>query len=335
MSGGITDQHIEIAETAGLMQLETCALLQAEYRVPPVRPSLAEAQAYCKHLAETHYENFHVATWFLPKRLRSHFQSIYAYCRIADDLGDEIGDPALSVQLLNEWEQLLDECYDASERSRHPVFVALAETVRACGIPRKPFADLLVAFRLDQSVTRYATLQQLVEYSQFSANPVGHLVLYACGYDDAEMRALADKTCTGLQLANMWQDVYEDYERDRIYLSAEAMRSRGVTEQQIAERRFTPAFRDLMREMVAETRRMLMEGNALCGKVDAELATTLDLFSKGGLAILDAIEAQDYDVLARRPVVSKGRKARLMMGAVGGKVAAMFSAASTGKGTRT
>ncbi len=320
MSGGYTDQHIEIAAAPGLMQLETCALLPAEYRVPAVRPSLVEAQAYCKHLAETHYENFHVATWFLPKRLRPHFQSIYAYCRIADDLGDEISDPALSIQLLNEWEQLLDQCYDAPAMSRHPVFVALAETVRACGIPRKPFADLLVAFRMDQTATRYASLRQLEDYSIYSANPVGHLVLYASGYDDAEMRALADRTCTGLQLANMWQDVYEDYERGRIYLSAAAMEQHGVTEQQIAERRFTPEFRELMRELVAGTRRMLTEGHALCGKVDAELATTLDLFSKGGFAILDAIEAQDYNVLASRPVVSKARKATLLLGALGGKL---------------
>ncbi len=299
--------------------LHTCAQIPQAYRTPDARPTLAEAQAYCKHLAESHYENFHVATWFLPKRLRPHFQSIYAYCRIADDLGDEVADPELATRLLDEWGRLLDECYDAPRSSLHPVFVALAETVRACSIPRKPFADLLVAFRMDQTVTRYATLQQLEDYSEYSANPVGHLVLYAAGYDDAEMRSLADKTCTGLQLANMWQDVHEDYERGRVYLSAAAMERHGVAEAQIAQRDFTPQFRELMRELVDYTRTMLREGSALNAKVDAELATTLSLFTRGGLAILDAIEAQDYNVLARRPVVSKAAKAKLLLGALAGK----------------
>ena len=311
--------------------LRTCAQIPPGYRTPEARPTLAEAQAYCQRLAETHYENFHVATWFLPKRLRPNFQSIYAYCRIADDLGDEVDDPELATQLLNEWGRLLDECYDAPELSLHPVFVALAETVRSCGIPRKPFADLLVAFRMDQTVTRYATLQRLEEYSRYSANPVGQLVLYASGYDDPAMRALADKTCTGLQLANMWQDVYEDYERGRIYLSSAAMAQHGVSEEQIAQRRLTPEFRGLMRELVDHTRRMLIEGSALNDMVDAELATTLSLFTKGGLAILAAIEAQDYDVLARRPVVSKTRKAMLLLGAFAGKLFPRRQRGSEGK----
>lgn len=321
-----------VATDAGANDLlRTCEQIPPAYRVPDTRPSLAEAQAYCKRLAESHYENFHVATWFLPKRLRPHFQSIYAYCRIADDLGDEVGDPVLATQLLDAWGSSLDQCYDAPESSLHPVFVALSETIRACDIPRKPFADLLLAFRMDQTVTRYATLRQLEEYSGYSANPVGHLVLYASGYDNVELRALADKTCTGLQLANMWQDIYEDFERGRVYLSAAAMEQRGVTEEHIAERRFTPQFRELMRELVEGTRLMLIEGSALSSRVDAELAATLSLFGKGGLAILDAIEAQDYNVLARRPVVSKARKASLLLGALRAKFSPLRSSGLEGK----
>jgi len=160
---------------------DTLAGAPVEYRTPAARPTLAEAQAWCKNLAETHYENFHVATRFLPKRLRPHFQTIYAYCRVADDLGDEVGDPALSLELLASWRAMLDECYDAPERSRHPVFVALAETVQECAIPREPFADLLKAFALDQTKTRYESLAELEEYARYSANPVGRLVLYMAG----------------------------------------------------------------------------------------------------------------------------------------------------------
>ena len=147
-------------------------------------PTLAEARAWCKHLAESHYENFHVATWFLPKALRPHFHAIYAYCRVSDDLGDEVGDTAQALALLDMWGRELDACYEG--RARHPVFVALAETIRACSIPKEPFADLLIAFRQDQTVTRYRTMHDVLEYCRYSANPVGRLVLYACGYADEE-----------------------------------------------------------------------------------------------------------------------------------------------------
>ena len=156
------------------------AALPAEYRIPEQRPSLEQARAYCQRLATTHYENFHVASWFLPARLRPHFHSIYAYCRIADDLGDEVGNREQSLALLDLWGRELDACYRGE--ARHPVFVALAETIRACDIPQQPFADLLVAFRQDQNVMRYQTMDDVLEYCRYSANPVGRLVLYACGY---------------------------------------------------------------------------------------------------------------------------------------------------------
>jgi len=297
-----------------------------EYLTPAVPPSLSEAQAYCKELAEAHYENFHVATWFLPRHLRPHFQTIYAYSRIADDLGDEIDDPALSIKLLNAWGFMLQQAYDAPQRSRHPVFVALAETIRSCNLPTQPFLDLLTAFRIDQTVVRYETLEQFIEYSRCSANPVGHLVLYACGYDDPELRALSDKVCTGLQLANMWQDVGNDFDRGRVYLPAVEMRRLGITTDQIAMRRTTPEFRILLASLVDRTRAMLVEGSAICDRVDAELRVTLQLFVQGGHAILDAIECIDYDVLRHRPVVTKMKKASLLLNALIGKTAAaLFS----------
>ena len=184
------------------------AALPASYRMPAVAPTLEEALAWCKKLAESHYENFHVATWFLPKALRPHFHSIYAYCRMSDDLGDEVGDTSAALALLDWWGRELDACYEG--QARHPVFVALAETIRTCSIPKEPFADLLKAFRQDQTVTRYRTMAEVMDYCRYSANPVGRLVLYACGYADEERFKLSDATCSALQLANFWQDVRVD-----------------------------------------------------------------------------------------------------------------------------
>lgn len=296
-----------------------------QYREPTSTPSLEAARAWCKQLAESHYENFHVATWFLPAALRPHFHAIYAYCRIADDFSDEVGDPLLALRLLEEWEEMLYEVYDAPDLVRHPVFVALTETVRVCGIPRDPFSKLLISFRKDQTFTHYRTVDELSEYSASSANPVGHLVLYASGYDDPELRALSDKTCTALQYANFWQDVGQDFhERQRIYLPVEEMERFGVTLEQVKHGKVTPEYRELMRYLVGRTRVLFAEGSRIEEKVNADLASTLRLFREGGLAILSAIEAIDYDTLTQRPVVSKSAKLRLLSGALFGKLTAPF-----------
>ena len=284
--------------------------LPAAYAIPAVAPSLADARAYCQRLARSHYENFSVATWFLPKPLRQHFFNVYAYCRISDDLGDEVGDPTLSLALLDQWESELNACYSGSPR--HPVFVALAETVRQFEIPQHEFSDLLKAFRQDQTVQRYSTFDDLLRYCRYSANPVGHLVLYLCGYRDAERQRLSDFTCTALQLANFWQDVSVDYAKDRIYLPLEDLRRFGVSEDDIARHQNTPAFCSMMKFEVDRARDWFSQGLPLVGKVDRELAVDLDLFSRGGMEILNAIEKQDYAVLGNRPAISKSRKLALV-----------------------
>jgi squalene synthase HpnC len=294
------------------------AALPAEYRIPAERPTLEQARAYCQRLATTHYENFHVASWFLPARLRPHFYSIYAYCRISDDLGDEVGNREQSLALLDFWGRELDACYRGE--TRHPVFVALAETIRACEIPQEPFADLLVAFRQDQVVARYQTMEDVLQYCRYSADPVGRLVLYACGYRFPEMFHLSDFTCTALQLANFWQDVSSDYARGRIYLPLLDMERYGVDEGTIARREPTKAFRELLHYEVDYTRQLFAKGLPLISMVDKELALDLDLFSRGGLAILDAIEQRQYDMLTERPVVSKSRKLGLAGRALWGKL---------------
>ena len=284
--------------------------LPPEYAIPLQAPSLADAYAYCERLARSHYENFFVATWFLPKRLRQHFFNIYAYCRISDDLGDETGDPAVSLQLLDEWERELDACYAGGPR--HPVFVALAGTAREFDIPKHEFSDLLTAFRQDQTITRYETFNDLLGYCRFSANPVGHLVLYLCGYRDAERQQLSDYTCTALQLANFWQDVSVDYEKGRIYLPFEDLRKYDVSEQRISARQNSVAFCEMMRFEVQRAREWFERGLPLVGKVSRELAIDIELFSRGGQEILNAIERQGYAVLGNRPSISKSRKLALV-----------------------
>jgi squalene synthase HpnC len=301
------------------------AALPASYRIPEVVPTLAEAQAWCQRLAESHYENFHVASWFLPKALRPHFHAIYSYCRIADDLGDEVGNAAQSLALLDLWGRELDACYEG--RTRHPIFVALAETIRACSIPKQPFADLLVAFRQDQTVTRFASIEDLMAYCRYSANPVGRLVLYVCGEQSEENFRLSDLTCSALQLTNSWQDVRLDIAKGRVYLPQDDMRRFGVTDQTIADGIATPGFRALMRYEVGHARSLFEQGLPLIGMVSGALALDLELFSRGGLEILRAIERMDYDVLRARPVVAKRTKLALALRAVSGKLKAGLRAA--------
>jgi squalene synthase HpnC len=307
------------------------AALPASYRIPERTPTLQEALAWCKQLAESHYENFHVATWFLPKALRPHFHAIYAYCRVSDDLGDEVGNTAQALALLDFWGGELDACYEG--RTRHPVFVALAETIRACSIPKEPFADLLTAFRQDQTVTRYQTMQDVLGYCRNSANPVGRLVLYACGYADEERFRLSDATCSALQLANFWQDVRVDFGKDRVYLPQDDMRRFGVTDETIRQGLATQEFRKLLAYEVDFVRGMFEQGLPLIGMVGHDLAVDLDLFSRGGLEILNAVERRKFDVLSARPAIGKTTKLALALRAVSGKAFPFLRlrAASPGK----
>jgi squalene synthase HpnC len=313
-SATTTDARVPIAPTAAL----GWSRLPAEYAIPPAAPSLEESREYCRRLARTHYENFSVATWFLPKHLRQDFLNVYAYCRISDDLGDEVGDPTAALALLDEWQTELDACYDGSPR--HPVFVALADTVKKFAIPKHEFSDLLIAFRQDQTVTRFESFDDVLAYCRFSANPVGHLVLYLCGYHDTERQQLSDYTCTALQLANFWQDVTLDYAKGRIYLPLEDLRRYSVSEEDLQQDRNTPAFCALIKFEVERAREWFDRGLPLVKKVDKELAVDLELFSRGGQEILNAIERQNFAVLGHRPVISRPRKLALVARAALGKL---------------
>jgi len=284
--------------------------LQLAEKLPPVGATAAEAQQYTRWLATHHYENFNVASWLLPKELHQHFYNLYAYCRWADDLGDEVPDTARALELLNWWEQELDACYRGTPS--HPVFVALHETIVAKDIPKQPFADLLRAFRQDQTVRRYSTWEEMVGYCVYSANPVGRLVLYLCGYRDAQRQRLSDATCTALQLANFWQDVSRDLEKGRIYIPLDIAAAHAVSESDIVEKRFDERYVELMKDLLARTRGLFALGMPLAKMVDGRLSVDLEMFSRGGMAVLDAIEAMGHDTLHTRPSVGKGKQARLL-----------------------
>ncbi len=273
-----------------------------------------EASAYTNWLATHHYENFHVASLLLPKRLHQDFYNVYAFCRWADDLGDEIGDPAESLRLLEWWREQLDAMYEG--RASHPVYIALQGTVQRHKLPVEPFRDLIHAFVQDQTVKRYETYDRLFEYCRYSANPVGRLVLGLCGYSDEERQVLSDATCTALQLANHWQDISVDLGKDRVYLPREALERHGSSVDEVLQRRATPGFRKALKEAAGVARDLFRQGMPLARMVDRRLAVDIELFSRGGMRILDKIERQDYDVFARRPSVSKTERVWLFAATV-------------------
>jgi len=272
--------------------------------------STEEAQKYTHWLATHHYENFNVVSWLLPKDLHQHFYNVYAYCRWADDLGDEVPEAARALELLAWWEHELDACYEG--KPSHPVFVALRQTIVAKDIPKQPFADLLKAFRQDQTVKRYRNWDAVLGYCVYSANPVGRLVLYLCGYRDEERQRLSDATCTALQLANFWQDVSRDLDIGRIYIPLDAAAAQGLSESDIVECRFDERYVRLMKDLIARTRTLFSEGQPLAKMVDGRLSVDLEMFTRGGLAVLDAIESMGYDTLHNRPAVSKLKQAALL-----------------------
>lgn len=316
-----------------------------------------QADAYTDWLTRSQYENFTVVSWFLPKRLRSDFRHVYAFCRWADDLGDETGDRVKSVQLLNWWRREVDDCYAGNPR--HPVFVALYPTIQAHSIPRQPFDRLIDAFIQDQTVTRYRTWDQVLDYCTRSADPVGRLVLYLCDLRDEERQRLSDATCTALQLANFWQDVRRDIlERDRVYVPDDVAGRHGLEIEtmvkavqydghggqsscgcaacqsataSIAIQALQKPYRATLHELVQRTWPLFEKGHGLWPLVPPDVRLDIQLFSLGGQSILKMIENQRYDTLTRRPSLGRSAKIGLMMRAVLGKVGLWVGKSAGGK----
>lgn len=287
-------------------------------RTRTIVPRLDAARAYCARVVKSHYENFTVASMLLPRRLVRHFHAVYAYCRWSDDLADEIADSAEALALLDWWRGELLACFRGEVR--HPVMIALRETIRRFQIPAEPFLNLLIAFEQDQRKKRYETFDVLLAYCRNSANPVGHLVLYLFECFDAKRASLADEVCTGLQLANFWQDVARDFVMGRIYIPNEDRVRFGCSEDVFTSGQCTPAFRELMRFEVERTRRFFDRGAKLLPLLPREARVDVDLFIRGGRAILAAIEGAGHDVWTHRPEVSKLAKVKLLAGAVARRI---------------
>ena len=271
--------------------------------------SLQAAYDYCERLAKTHYENFTVGSLLLPRNFRPAFYAVYAFCRHTDDLGDEA--PGDRLAQLNDWEDALGEAFNGAEPS-HPILIALQDVVRRFEIPDTLFRKLIQANRIDQADGRFRTYDDLLHYCDHSANPVGRMVLYVVGDRTEESHLLADATCTALQLANFWQDVKRDYDKGRIYIPLEDMEWFGYTEEELAAGVVNENFRRLMAFEVERAQQLFEQGFGLIERLNGRIKFDIALFSRGGLTVLESIRKQNYDVLARRPEVSSGRKLRIM-----------------------
>lgn len=269
--------------------------------------TLDEAFEYCNRLAAAHYENFPVGSRFIPKKLRPYVHSIYAFARIADDFADEPDTlDNLRLAFLENWENQLLQC--VWRTPQHPVFIALKETIHKFDLPVTLLQDLLMAFKMDVTTKRHGRFADLLTYCRYSANPVGRLVLLLFGYRDPELHALSDSICSALQLANFWQDVAVDYQKDRIYLPLEDRVKFGYREEDLKDGRHNEAFRNLMRHEIARTRDLFHRGLPLCNKVGRELRFELHLIWNGGMTILDRIESVDYNVFIHRPTLGLADK---------------------------
>jgi squalene synthase HpnC len=292
------------------------AHLQPKDYIRQIRPGMTassepEALEYTRWLATHHYENFHVVSFLLPRELHQDFYNVYAFCRWADDLGDEIGDPRESLNLLAWWRNELLAMYSGA--ASHPVFVALKGTVERHEIPMEPFDRLIRAFEQDQIVTRYQTFEDVFGYCVNSANPVGHLVLYLGGYRDPERQRLSDYTCTALQLANFWQDITVDLQKNRVYLPLDLLANYGYTDEELFALTYDARFESIMREAVRVAEDLFQKGLPLIKMVNRRLALDLELFSRGGIKMLQKIKIERYNVLKRHPQISKAERVGILL----------------------
>lgn len=271
-----------------------------------------EAFEYCAAVTASHYENFPVASLFLPEEKRPYVQAIYAFSRSADDIADELDrSPQERLDALNAWEEMLHHCYEGN--AEHPVFIALRETVKNLDIPIEPLRNLLAAFKRDVTQNRYETIDDLMSYCACSANPVGRLVLMIFGYREEQLFQLSDHICTALQLTNFWQDVAIDREKNRLYLPMEDMRKFGYSVESWSSGVVNENIRQLMKFQVARTREMFYRGAELPSNVERDLQLELKLVWFGGMSILKKLDKVKYDVFARRPVLSTWNKAMILV----------------------
>ncbi len=283
-------------------------------------PTLEQAYRYCRWITYRHYENFPVASWILPKAARPHVAAIYAFARSADDFADEAKYQGRSLELLDQWRKALWACANGHQGERglkgHPIFLALGNTIRERRLPVHLLDDLLTAFTMDVTKRRYASWENLLTYCRYSANPVGRLVLGVFGIHDPKLQDYSDRICTALQMANHWQDLRLDLERDILYIPQSFLRQFRVTERELKSFSVTGEFQALMTELVRRARELFDEGAPLINRVSGSLRLELKLTLLCGRGILDRIESTRYDVFRRRPALSAWDKTRLLADAL-------------------
>jgi len=287
--------------------------------VPESRPwTLPEATRFCEAMTAAHYENFPVASLLIPRAKRPHISALYAFARMADDFADEPGlAESERLEALRQWRQRLSECFRG--QARHPVFVALRHTVNRYALPQELFERLLAAFESDVTVRRFGTRTDVLAYCRNSAEPVGRLILLLFDYRDEELMNYSDRICTALQLANFWQDLGIDLQKDRVYLPQEDLRRRGVVERDLFDRQMSDKVRLVLTDVVDWTERLFDEGRPLLGRIGWDLKLELRLTVNGGRKILERIRAMDYDVLHCRPVLSHWDKFQLLVRSFAGR----------------
>jgi len=279
--------------------------------------SVDMAYKYCELLARSHYENFPIGSFFIPKRLRKHFYSIYAFARTADDFADEdlerCGEQQ-RLELLAEWREMLRQSFAGC--ATHPIFIALGETQREFHLPITLFEDLLSAFTQDATTRRYQNFKQLLDYCRRSANPIGRLILLLFGYRDEQLHLWSDDICTALQLTNHWQDFEIDLRKNRIYVPAEDLARFDLSEEDLERRQAGDGFRRLMAFEVARTRKLFNSGQPLCSLVGGRLGLELRAVWLAGSRILERIEKNKYDVFSRRPTITFTDELRILLVAI-------------------
>ena len=289
--------------------------LSIDASATPSPISLEDAYAHCEGLARAHYENFPVGSLLVPRARRRHVYSIYAFARTADDFADEGYEKGVPeserLQALDDWERRLEACYRGE--ASHPIFIALANTARELELPQLLFLDLLSAFKQDVVKRRYRNFAEVLDYCTRSANPVGRLILLLFGYRDEKLHRLSDCICTALQLANFWQDVAVDLDKDRIYLPEEDMAQFGVTEEELRNRRFSERYAALLKFQVDRTQGLFDEGRELPRLVRGRLSWELKLTWLGGVTILEKIRGLGYDTMRARPRITTADKIRLLI----------------------
>ncbi len=273
----------------------------------PNHKNLKHAYAYCKRITLSHYENFPVASILVPAPIRKAIYAIYAFARYADDLADIHKNKAALIQ----WRSQL-RAYPQLSKNSHPILMALFDTIGTFQLPITWLDDLLTAFLMDVEGMRFLTFEDMLTYCRYSANPVGRIVLHLFGYKNTKLYPYADAICTALQLTNFWQDVQIDIPANRVYIPHSLLTAYGVTEEELRSLKGTPKFQRLMTDLVEQTRRFYRKGQPLLSHVQGRLRRELQLTLIGGMAILDKIEAQQFNVMAKRPILTKWDWVKLM-----------------------